>query len=389
MNRTIIALVPDAFGGRGGIAQYNRNLLAALCSHPETAEVVCLPRSISYELEPMPEKLRFKTRAAGSKPGYAAAVASLALRLRRADLIVCSHLHLLPFAHLLKHVFGCPVLPFVYGIEAWSPTPHRLVNRMARRLDAFASIRHFTAERLKVWAGIPDARHYYVPNCIDAETFGVAPRRADLIERYGLGGRTVIATAGRLDPHPAERNKGFDEVMEVLPALERAIPDVRYLIVGDGADRPRLEEKAKQLGVVDRVVFTGHIPEAEKADHYRLAHVFAMPGSNPVFDRYPYRFVFLEALACGVPVVGARLTDPSEADDPDAAALIVQVDPSDPADIERGILHALARRGRGVEPRLRKFFYGAFEARVTEVVDDIMLRRDFAARESATVPSPG
>jgi glycosyltransferase involved in cell wall biosynthesis len=295
----------------------------------------------------------------------------------------------LPFAVVLRHVFGCPVLPFVYGIEAWTPTPHRLVNRMARRIDAFASIRHFTAERLKGWARIPDAKCYYIPNCIDPGCYGVAPRRGDLVERYGLGGRTIIATAGRLDPHPAERSKGFDEVMEALPSLARSIHDVLYLIIGDGADRPRLEEKARRLGVPDRVVFTGYVHEDEKADHYRLADVFAMPGSNPVFDRYPYRFVFLEALACGVPVVGARLTDPSEANDPDAGALIAQVDPNDPADIERGILRALERRGRGVDPRLRKFFYGAFETRVTEMLDDIMLRRDCPKPKAVTVPSPG
>jgi phosphatidyl-myo-inositol dimannoside synthase len=83
-------------------------------------------------------------------------------------------------------------------------------------------------------------------------------------------------TSGRLAPE--KRDKGLDEIMELLPVLSKQIPHIAYLIVGDGKDLPRLEAKAQALGVGDRVVFTGFIPEAEKADHYRLADPFVMPG---------------------------------------------------------------------------------------------------------------
>ena len=86
------------------------------------------------------------------------------------------------------------------------------------------------------------------------------------------------------------------------------IPNIAYLIVGDGDDRQRLEAKARSRGIDDRVVFAGFIPEAEKADHYRLADAFVMPGRGEGFG-----FVFLEALACGIPVVGSRLDGSREA----------------------------------------------------------------------------
>lgn len=373
MSRKVVALVTDAYGGRGGIALYNRNLLAAICSHPDVSEVVALPRCISYEFEALPRKLRFDASSAGSKWQYARSVLGLAGSLDSSSLVICSHLHLLPFASVLGLRFGCRVLPVVYGREAWRPTAHGVSNVLSRRIDSFVSIRKMTADRFKRWAGIPDAQVHYLPNCVDLARYGIAPRRADLVNKYGLAGRTVIMTAGRIDV--TEKNKGFDEMLETLPYLRQDIPNVVYLIMGDGNDRPRLQGLATALGVADQVVFTGYVPEAEKADHYRLADVAAMPGSDALYDRYPYRFAFLEPLACGVPVVGSEFDDSSERDDPDAKQLVVQVNPHDPVDIRRGILAALAKRGRGIEPALAKLSYEAFEQRTHAILEEVLARR--------------
>jgi glycosyltransferase involved in cell wall biosynthesis len=226
---------------------------------------------------------------------------------------------------------------------------------------------------LKEWAGIPDARFYYLPNCVDLSRYGVAAPRADLIEKYGLAERRVIMTVGRIDS--SERNKGFDEVIEALPLILRDQPDAIYLAVGDGNDRARLQAKARTLGVSERVVFSGYVSEAEKADHYRLADVVAMPGSDPVyFDRYPYRFVFLEPLACGVPVVGSAFDDASERNDPVAQQLVIQVDPANPADIKRGIMQALENRERRIHPLLSMFAYESFEKSTHAILDDVFAR---------------
>lgn len=375
----IVALVPDAFGGRGGIAHYNRMLLKALCRKAGADRVIALPRSVTYEMEAMPPNLRYVSWAAGGKLRYAAAVTALALSGGEARLVVCSHLHLLPFARLLPRRAGCQVLPLIYGREAWNPTPHASANRLSARTEAFISIRRYTAERFKSWAGIPNAQVYYLPNAIEMETFGVGPRRADLVARYGLANRTVIMTAGRIESEPAERNKGFEEVIDALPMLSRQVPDVVYVIMGDGVGRPLLEQRAREIGVADRVIFTGYVSEESKADYYRLADVVAMPGSNPMFDRYPFRFAFLEPLACGVPVVGTQLDDLAERNDPDTHELLIQVDPTNSADITRGILEALSRKRPRISPVLAKFDYPAFEQTVSDIVDDFEQRR-YASR---------
>ena len=372
MKSPVVALVTDAYGGRGGIALYVRNFLRAVCSYPAFSTCEALPRSITYALEPMPDNLLYRAEIAGSRARFAGAVAKRLLTGDRPAIVLCTHLHLLPFAEALAARYLCPVLPLTYGVDAWTPTSHATSNMLARRLKHFVSIRKLTADRFRAWSGNTRAQFHYLPNCIDMHMYGTGQKRDDLLERYGLKNRTVVMTAGRMQFSPDEINKGFDEVIGALPLVAEKVPDISYLIMGDGDDRGRLEEKARYLGVADRVVFTGYVPEKEKPDHYRLADVAAMPGSNPRFDTYAFRFAFLEPLACGIPVVGARLTNPSEADDPDAKELVVQVDPTDPGDITRGIVEALAKRDGKINPTLAKFSFESFERRTHEILDAVL-----------------
>lgn len=361
-----IVLVTDAYGGRGGIALYNQNLLQALCQYPQMEQVVVIPRIVVYELEKLPINLNFVKDAIGSKFKYLLACIRAALAKDRFDLIVCSHLHLLPFAFLIKWFNKCPVIPVIYGMEAWKPTPYWIANRLCRKLDTFITIREFTARRFIEWAGLERAKFHFLPNCIDESQYGVARKQKDLLDRYGIAGKTVIMTTGRLD----EMRKGFDEILEVLPDLRQRIPNLAYLIVGDGPDRERLTNKARELGVRDLVTFTGYVPNEKKADHYRLADVFAMPGSDKEFDSYPYRFVFLEALACGVPVVGCRLEDESEMNDRYVKKLIIQVNPNNKEEIMQAILDALPSSGR-IPPELSNFYYPSFSRKVHGIIDGL------------------
>ena len=274
-----LVLVGDAFGGRGGIAQYNRHLLKGLCEYPGMERVIAIPRVMTYTPEKMPGNLEYKTVAAGGKIRYVFLSLMTALSAPKIDLVICSHLNLLPVAYVLKLILRCKMIPVIYGIEAWNPLPHRIANYLCRKLEAFIAIRKVTARSFCAWAGLGHAKFYYLPNCIDDSQYGIAPRRPDLEKRYGTRGKTVIMTAGRLDTSPFERNKGFDEILEVLPTLRKRIPNLLYLIMGDGDDKDRLSRKAGELGVTDLVAFTGYVPEGEKADHHRLADVFAMPAS--------------------------------------------------------------------------------------------------------------
>lgn len=364
----LLVLVTDAFGGQGGIAKFNRDLLTALCAHPATDEVVALPRLMTDEAGPLPERLTYVPEAAGGQATYVRA-ALRRLRSGRFDGVVCGHVYLLPLAVLAAKWTRAPLLLVVHGIEAWGPTQRGLLGGLTRRalrhVDAFAAVSAVTRQRLAGWTGLDPARGTVIPNCIDASAFGEGDRRADLLARYGLEGKTVLMTLGRLSA--AERYKGFDEVMEALPALAETVPDIAYLVCGDGDDRPRLEQKAADLGVADRVVFAGYVPEHEKADHYRLADAFVMPGRGEGFG-----IVYLEALACGVPVVASALDASREAVRDGLLGEVV--DPRDPADLRRGILRALTAE-RGVPAGLAYFSFENFQSRWHRLVDRVFAPR--------------
>src|SRR5687767_4280347 len=259
----ILALVPDAYGdptGRlGGIAQYNRDLLTAACEHPGVARVVALPRLMPGPLEALPAKLEYVQRGLGGRARFVAAVVAQAAR-ERYDLILCGLVNLLPAAFAARALSRAPVVAFVYGIDAWQPTPSRLTNVLLPRVDAIVSIRELTLRRLRDWAGPRPRRAFLIPTAVRLDRYGTGPRDAALVARYGLEGRTVLLTVARLD----ETYKGIDEILEVLPALAREIPAIAYLVVGGGRDRPRLEGKARALGLRDRVIFAGPVEEADK-----------------------------------------------------------------------------------------------------------------------------
>ena len=349
----ILALVTDAWGGRGGIAKFNRDMLSSINAHPEIAEVTVLPRVISEEVHGVPKGVRFETAAAGSLARFARTVAATALR-GAYDAVFCAHINLLPFGYAAARRKGVPFLVNIHGVDAWQPTPRRMTNRLVGRVDRVVSVSDFTRQRFCAWSGFPTDRVHVLPNCIEQSSYGVGPKPGYLLDRYGIQGRRVLLTLGRMSP--LERYKGFDEVLDVMPQLIQKYPDLVYLICGDGDDRPRLEAKAKELGMHDRVIFTGYIPEEEKLDHYRVADAFAMPGRGEGFG-----IVYLEALASGIPVVASKLDASREAVMDGKLGEVV--DPGDPDDLIRGITAALERGAGAVPAELSYFSFESFQSR--------------------------
>ncbi|HXH39087.1 MAG TPA: glycosyltransferase family 4 protein [Thermoanaerobaculia bacterium] len=346
----ILHVGTDSFGGYGGIALYNRELIAAMASHPSVEEVVVVPRIIVGEIEALPDKVTFVSAASRGRLAYLNALRGARGRF---DLVVCAHVNLLPIVRLItKH----PLL-MLYGIEAWKPLRDPLSNRLLRNVRGVISISEITSERFIGWSryGGPSL---LLPNSIRAEWYGIRPKNGHFLKRYRLDGKRVLMTLGRVIA--AERYKGFDEVLDVLPELD---DDISYLIAGGGNDVTRLRRKASDLGVTNRVVFTGLFPEDEKADLYNLADVYVMPSRGEGFG-----FVFLEALACGVPVIASRLDGGREA--VRMGGLGRLVDPTSPAEIRMAILDTLASGGTKTIPEGLDFFsYTNFERRTHAIID--------------------
>lgn len=365
----ILAVVTDAFGAAGGMAKFNRDLLRGLAAeHTVTAlPLLCKPQDGATEQPPA--QLRYLTQVARwryfAAQRMGPAVVWAAAKHGPFDVIVCGHLYLLPVCRLAQRLCpGAQLVQVVHGIEAWEPTARPQVNRLTPHIDALWSVSAITAERFAAWA-LPHAGRTagsipitVLPNCIDAQAFGPGPKDPQLLRHLGLQGRTVLLTLGRMAA--AERYKGVDTLLDLMPQIRARHPQAAYLVVGDGDDRARLQAKAQRMGLQSHVRFTGSIPEASKAAHYRLADCFVMPGRGEGFG-----IVYLEALACGVPVVASRADGSFEA--VREGRLGEVADPEDPSSILTAIDAAL-QRPRGVPAGLEHFHRDAFDHRLRDAV---------------------
>ena len=359
----ILVLIPDAFGGRGGIAKFNQDFLNALCTYPHTTEVVAIPRHIVDFVDLLPNKLTYVNSASKGKISFVKGVWQAIKRNPKFDFIICGHINFLPLAYLLKIWLQSPIFLTLYGIEAWQPSSNLLVNNLLNKVEGIISISEFTKKRFLDWAKLDVQKEFILPCTVNLNNFQVGVKNIDLLKRYQLQSKTVIMTLGRL--HPAERYKGFDEVLEILPAIIKEIPNIVYMIVGEGQDRQRLEEKAKSLGIEKRVVFTGFISDAEKADHYRLADAYVMPSKGEGFG-----IVYLEAIACGIPVIGSSVDGGREA--LRNGLLGILVNPYNLEEIKAGILEALKRPIGTVPEDLNYFCDDNFQRRCHSILDQVI-----------------
>jgi len=365
----VLALLTDAYGGRGGIAKFNRDLCCALSADPLGAEVTALPRVAPVEpVTDVPDRVYYCPEGAGLKLKYVWSVARATLNVSRAtynmqratfNAIICGHINLLPVAVLASWLQGAPLLLILHGIDAWDPHPSVLVRKLLPQVDSFVSVSQCTKDRFLKWAPLRPEQGHVIPDCIDLDAYSPGPKRDELLDRYDLHDRTILLTLGRLSSD--EQYKGHDEILEVLPDLADEIPDVSYLVCGDGDDRPRLERKAERLGVADRTVFAGYVPEGEKEDHYRLADAFVMPGRGEGFG-----IVYLEAMACGVPVVASSADASREAVRDGQLGEVV--DPNDLEDIRRGIRKAL-NPDQSVPQGMKYFSFDRFKERWHDLIE--------------------
>jgi glycosyltransferase involved in cell wall biosynthesis len=361
-SKKILALVSDAFGGHGGIATFNRGFLTAIAAMDEVAAIRVLPRLVERD-EPPPAKIIQENDAAGGIAAYFKALLRT-LASGPFDLVICGHVNLLPFARLAQMRCRCPLGLVVHGIDVQEAANRLGLRYLARRVDLLISVSGLTRDRFVEWAPLKHGRSSILPNCVDLERFTPGPRSETLLDRYGLRNKQVLMTFGRLAGR--DRQKGFDEVLEVLPELLKSRPDMVYLIVGDGPDRQRLQARAQALGVEDAVVFAGRIAEEEKVDHYRLADLYVMPSRGEGFG-----IVILEALACGIPVIGSRADGTREAllD----GRLGELIDPTDPAELMETTERCLKSAIRGRPAGLETFSGEAFVERTQQIIHNTIV----------------
>jgi glycosyltransferase involved in cell wall biosynthesis len=174
----------------------------------------------------------------------------------------------------------------------------RFYPHLHRPFDHVHAISSYLAERA-VRYGADPREVSVIPNGCDPEWLRSAQAGADagtLRRRLGLPGGRLIVSVSRL-----VAKNGIDRLVQAMPAVRTRFPDAVVVLVGDGEERARLERLAAECGVRDSLHFAGSVPPAEVGGYLRAADVFVRPSLNEGLGN-----AFLEAMACGLPVIGSR-----------------------------------------------------------------------------------
>jgi phosphatidylinositol alpha-1,6-mannosyltransferase len=134
---------------------------------------------------------------------------------------------------------------------------------------------------------------------------GVVPEKFETDQTHEIREKNqddyFILTVARLEPR-----KGHDMVIRALPKMQEKIPNVTYLIAGNGEYKNHLRQLTTDIGVSESVEFLGYVPDDELPSLYNSADVFLMPNRREGTSVEGFGIVFLEANAAGIPVVGGN-----------------------------------------------------------------------------------
>lgn len=292
MSVRILALVGDCYGGLGGIARYNRDLVEALAG--ADAEILVLPRLGNAGGLSLPPGVR-QWPAVFGQVKFSITVLWAAWR-HRPDIVFCGHVLMAPLALVIARLLGAHCWLQAHGTDVWVDR-RDIVRRAIEAADMVTTVSRATRKILLEWVNLAPERVRVLPNTV-GDQFVPGPPSAALRERLALGAGPILLTVGRLAP--GDRYKGHELVFACLPALRIEFPTLVHVVAGEGDDRPRLEARAAELApAAGAVRFLGYVPDVDLPDLYRLADLFVMPSSEEGFG-----IVYLEAAACGLRVVG-------------------------------------------------------------------------------------
>jgi len=210
------------------------------------------------------------------------------------------------------------------------------------------------------------AQYVAVPSGVPtAELRAAAPTRTEARARLGLDPDTfVVVGLGRLVPI-----KGFDLLVRALPAVAAEIPSTRVVLVGDGAERGRLDALACALGVGARLDLAGEVFGV--TTHLAAADVLAVPSRNEGMGR-----VMVEAMALRIPVVATAVGGiPDVVVDGECGRLVApeDADAFSAALIELGRDEALRRKlGEAAEVRAESFSASVAREKLLAVYADLV-----------------
>ena len=373
----MLLLAPMIWKTPGGVQRYMQTICRILREHGENLSVVTLLDDGSDR----PWDVEWKSVCCnGSKVKFCLRAFCCA-QADASGVCIVGHVGPLPVAWILKRFKLIDRYALVlHGIEAWERLSW--LDRLAlRNATVIIATTNYTA------------REFCFHNRISPTSVAVVPLTSTLpfreVQRQRTGGRLNVLTISRLSHWDAY--KGIDTLLTAVAKARSAGVNLRLDVVGDGDDRNRLEAITTSLQIRDLVSFHGSVADEEVQHLIAEAHIFAMPSKKEGFG-----IVFLEAMAAGLPCIGANHGGTPEViehgetgflieyGDSDALAFYLQTLAESPRLLER-MSAAAQNRNREV------FSLELMSARWKRLIQSLLIRRvpsvDDPIRVAGDLPS--
>jgi phosphatidylinositol alpha-1,6-mannosyltransferase len=219
----------------------------------------------------------------------------------KSDIIILSHVNLSFIGVIIKIINPkCKVWLVAHGIEVWRPLS-LLQRKLLISCDKIICVSNFTKQQLITLHHTDAGKCSILNNAIDPfmKLPSILSKPEGLLKKYNLtGSEPIIFTLTRLAS--SEQYKGHEQVINVIGKLKLKFPSIKYILSGkyDAEEGNRIKELIAANNVQEQVILTGFVAEKELPDHFLLADLFVLPSKKEGFG-----IVFIEALACGLPVI--------------------------------------------------------------------------------------
>lgn len=296
--RVVIGLFPE-LDAPGGVQRVGRHLAAVLTefasSHGWDCRLLSLNDTRELHRGAVGGREFVFTGCEKAKGRFA--VTAMRAATRHAKLVLAGHPHLSPVVQLMRTVAPkMRTIVCTHGVEVWEPLGRLRRGALGRAHVVLAPSRD-TAEQVAAQQEVARERIRVLPWALDPqfEALLAANPRPKPPKDFPTG-RVILATGRWV---ATERYKGMDTLITAMPRLLTTWPELQLVLAGAGDDRAWLEDLAEKNGVERHVHFLSGLSNAELAACYAACEIFALPSRGEGFG-----LVYLEAMACGKPVIG-------------------------------------------------------------------------------------
>ena len=203
---------------------------------------------------------------------------------------------------LLKRGGVDRIVALTHGHEVWWAKcyPFKWIFKAsAKHVDVLTYLGEFTKHAISPVV-TPETQLIQIAPGISTSHFVPASKSPELLDSLDLVGKSVIVSVGRL-----VHRKGQDKLLEALPQILLQHPDAVLVFVGIGPRKKKLDQLVRKHDLSQYVRFVGRVQYSDLPRYFQLADLFAMPSRSRLagLEVEGLGIVYLEACACGIPVL--------------------------------------------------------------------------------------